>query len=263
MFCLAHLDAVRAAEIELVASYLRPGARILEIGAGTGQQAHALARRGFDIAAIEIASSNYSAERIFPIIDYDGRVIPFADASFDIVFSSNVLEHVPDLAQMSREIRRVLAPGGLCIHAMPTHAWRFWTSVSAFPDALQQAFSLRHKLLPRAGAWRAFARAWLQVARHLAGAVFQPRHGERGNSLKELWLFHPRWWRQSFRENGFEILRDAPMGLFYTGHMVFGLKWSIERRAHLARVLGSACHLFVTRPVPAGDGTVGPGSAQR
>jgi 2-polyprenyl-3-methyl-5-hydroxy-6-metoxy-1,4-benzoquinol methylase len=122
MFCLAHLDAVRAAEIELIASHLRPGARILEIGAGTGQQARELARRGFDITAIEIASSNYSAERVFPIVDYDGRVIPFADASFDIVFSSNVLEHVPDLAQMNREIRRVLRPGGICVHAMPTHA---------------------------------------------------------------------------------------------------------------------------------------------
>jgi hypothetical protein len=95
---------------------------------------------------------------------------------------------------------------------------------------------MRHKLLPQAGSWCAFARAWLQVARHLAGAAFQPRHGERGNAVTELWLFHPRWWRQSFREYGFEILHDAPMGLFYTGHMVFGLKWNIEHRARLARV---------------------------
>ena len=45
--------------------------------------------------------------------------------------------------------------------------------------------------------------------------------------------------------------------------MVLGLKWDIERRARLAPALGSACHLYVTRPVPAADGIAQPDSAQR
>src|SRR5262249_57567979 len=115
------LDGVRGAELDKVASLFPTGARVLEIGAGTGKQALELQRRGFDVTAIEIAESNYAAHRVFPIKDYDGRAIPLADASVDVVFSSNVLEHVTDLSRMHAEIRRVLAPGGTCVHVLPTH----------------------------------------------------------------------------------------------------------------------------------------------
>src|SRR5436309_5227023 len=109
MFSLEQLDAIRTAEIEKIASFFPPKARVLEIGAGTGQQASELARRGFDVIAIEISNSSYAAHRVFPITDYDGSSIPLPDSTFDIVFSSNVLEHVADLERMHLEIRRVLA----------------------------------------------------------------------------------------------------------------------------------------------------------
>jgi SAM-dependent methyltransferase len=107
---LEYIDAIRVAEIDKIASLLPGGARILEIGAGTGKQAVELQRRGFQVTAIELADSNCAAHRVFPITDYDGRTIPLPHASIDVVFSSNVLEHVPDLARMHQEIRRVLAP---------------------------------------------------------------------------------------------------------------------------------------------------------
>jgi SAM-dependent methyltransferase len=248
MFSLTHLNALRSVEIEKIAGQFPAGARILEVGAGTGQQALALSQRGFSVEAIEIPDSNYATTRVFGITDYDGRHIPFPDASFDIVFSSNVLEHVPDLVQMHAEIRRVLKPGGHAVHVLPTHAWRFWTTLSSFPAAIQYASTLGRGLIPplsiRPAALGGTARAWLQAARHLASPFFQRRHGERGNTISETWLFHPSWWRRNFRENGFEIAAEEPMGLFYTGNMVFADKWSIEKRARLSASLGSACHLF-------------------
>jgi ubiquinone/menaquinone biosynthesis C-methylase UbiE len=125
VFSLDHLDAIRGAELDTIASLFPIGVRILEIGAGTGKQALELQRRGFEVTAIEVADSNYAAHRVFPIKDYDGRTIPMGDGSVDLVFSSNVLEHVEDLSRMHAEIRRVLAPGGACIHVLPTHTWRF------------------------------------------------------------------------------------------------------------------------------------------
>jgi ubiquinone/menaquinone biosynthesis C-methylase UbiE len=74
---------------------------------------------------------------LFRITDFDGRNAPFHDASFDIVFSSNVLEHVPDLVHMHSEIQRVLTPNGYAVHVLPTHSWRLWTTLSAFPTAVQ------------------------------------------------------------------------------------------------------------------------------
>ena len=150
MFSYEHLDALRAAEIDKVVPFVPLGAHILEVGAGTGKQSLELLRRGFDVTAIEIADSSYAAHRVFPIIDYDGITIPLPDASVDVVFSSNVLEHVPDLARMHAEIRRVLKPGGQCIHVLPTHGWRFWTTLACVPDAVVSLAAAVPQLVPRA-----------------------------------------------------------------------------------------------------------------
>ena len=144
MFNLPHLDALRKAEISKVLQYLSPGMKLLEIGAGTGRQAIELANAGFYVEAVElrsteIDSSQYAEGRVFPIVDYDGRHIPFPDHSFDIVFSSNVLEHVRDLVYMHGEIRRVLKCDGYAVHVLPTHAWRLWTLISSVPTTFQYA----------------------------------------------------------------------------------------------------------------------------
>ena len=54
---------------------------------------------------------------------------------------------------------------------------------------------------------------------------------------------------EAFRDNGFEVMKDEPMGIFYTGNMTFGTRWSVEKRARLARILGSACHIFELKAV--------------
>lgn len=252
MFSLDHLRTIREAEIEKFTPLFSPQARILEIGAGTGQQALTLAQRGFDVVAIEIADSTYRDSRVFPVTEYDGRHIPENDASIDIVFSSNVLEHVPDLHQLNAEIRRVLKPGGYCVHIMPTHSWRFWTTLSAFPDALLYAATLRSQLVPhpRSGLsmFRQLAQGWWGAAKHLSRPFRQVRHGEQGTLISETWLFHPNRWRRAFAEDGFEVVRDFPMGHFYTGNMLLGARISMTTRERLATVLGSACHLFQVRP---------------
>ena len=249
MFSIEHLNVLRAAEIDAVEPDLPPRGRVLEIGAGTGQQALELKRRGFDVAAIELADSAYAGARVFPVADYDGIHIPFPDRSFDAVFSSNALEHVRDLSSMHAEIRRVLKPGGIAVHVLPTHAWRLWSIATSFPSALVYFSAALQRTLPGSRDKRSLGRAWYEAAREGGAAALQPRHGERGIGLTELWLFHPLWWRENFRRNSFTVLRDRPMGLFYTGSMLFGPKLSLIRRAQLAKLLGSACHLYVVRPI--------------
>jgi SAM-dependent methyltransferase len=258
VFTVDFLNELRAIELNRVIPRLRPGARILEIGAGTGRQALELRRRGFDVEAIEVADSRYVADRAFPITDYDGRHIPFADGSFDIVFSSNVLEHVPDLAQMHAELRRVLKPGGYCVHLMPTGAWRFWTSVTNFPTAFQKIAAAAGGL---GGPAPSVGRRLLRIGAfpfHAVGLLlapfFQTRHGERGTVVSELWSFRPRWWRRTFARHGFEVVRDEPLGLIYTGNFFLGRWLTFADRDRWAKRLGSACHLYEVRPGPtAGD----------
>lgn len=251
MFNAEFLAQLRAVEIERIVKHFPPGARVLEIGAGTGQQAVALRARGFDVQAIEIPDSNYKDQQVFAITPYDGRNIPFPDASFDVVFSSNVLEHVRDLPALESEMKRVLRPEGICVHVMPTHVWRFWHSLAAFPAGVQEAMALAHAPRRPAGLGRRAAGAVVTAVR-MAGKVLYPfvqrRHGERGSTLSELWLFHPATWRRHFQKHGFEIVGDEPLGIFNTGHFVFGARWPFDRRARLAQRLGSASHLFKLRP---------------
>lgn len=236
MVSAEYVNWVRRAEVEVVAPLLRPGASVLEIGGGTGQQALDFSSLGFEVTSIDLPASTYSAARIFPIIEYDGRTIPFGDGSFDIVFSSNTLEHVRDLEPLHAEIRRVLKPDGYCVHVLPTANWRFWTMISGLPSGARQLVR---------------SRSAADLKRALGAcieALLPARHGERGNALLELWLFRPAWWRRHFARNGFTVTVDRPVGFLYTGHELFGTSWPADLRRRLARVLGSSTHIFVLQP---------------
>lgn len=231
MIAVDYINDLRRAELEAVVAHLRPSSRILEVGAGTGQQAMELERRGFEISAIDLATSDYSGHRVFPVIDYEGSTIPFEDGSFDAIFTSHVLEHVPDLPRLQAELKRVLRPGGECLHVLPTHVWRFWTSAAAIPAVLAP---FRHGLGP------------LMNLRRSASSALKS-HGESGNVLTELWHLHPRRWRRTFRDAGFDVVEDRPVGFFYTGEVLFGGRLGFAKRRGLGRVLGSSAHFYRLR----------------
>lgn len=247
MFSVEYLNQLRSWEIERISTLFRPGARILEIGAGTGQQSAALLKMGFGVEAIEVPNSVYSGDRLFPIRNYDGDNIPFPDESFDIVFSSNVLEHVPNLARVHEEVRRVLKPDGYAVHVVPTHIWRFWSTTTTIWIKLRQAFSVAKNSVRRSAGVR---NAFCEIRQLLRASIDQRPHGVRGNIISEHWLFHPRWWRKNFTSHGFTIEKELPGGIFYTGNMAMGNRLTTGERSRLARILGSACHIFVLRAVP-------------
>lgn len=98
----------------------RPGVRLLDAGCGTGGFLSWAAARaelgraaGVDIGsdAIELARTRFPAAelRTAPL-----RSLPFDAASFDLVVSNDVLQHVPEdeVEESLLELRRVLAPGG-------------------------------------------------------------------------------------------------------------------------------------------------------
>jgi SAM-dependent methyltransferase len=239
MFNLAFLTTLRADELETVAGLLDPQTRLLEIGAGMGWQARELTARGHDVAAVDLPASDYEAHRVFPVTDYNGVELPFPNAAFDVVFTSNVLEHVEQLEALQAEIHRVLRPQGRCIHILPTATWRLWTSLAAFPNFV--VVLLLELVRPgRTGALRRIA-----VAAGLA--IAQPAHGAGPHAITELQTFRPAAWRRRFLQQGFDIERDWPLGLFYTGFFLFGAGLSLARRRKLARLLGSSCHAYLLK----------------
>ena len=66
--------------------------------------------REYRRAGIAIEHASYDLQR------YEGRTLPFDDASFTCVISNSVLQYVPDLDTLARENARVLRPGGIVDH---------------------------------------------------------------------------------------------------------------------------------------------------
>ncbi len=251
MFNVEFLHVIREFEYKIIISRFALGARVLEIGGGTGYQAKRLTEDGYAVDSIDIPDSNYSGQHEFPVRPYDGRNIPFPDGSFDVVFSSNVLEHVTDLTYLQLEMKRVLKPGGVCVHLMPSGTWRFWTNIAHYVELVQRLLGLAPRLVPKGFSKRALQDA-LSVLRVMAGTAKRyaivPRHGETGNALSEIATFSSRHWTRHFSKQHFVIDEVTPIGLFYTGHMVFGPRLSIGARKKLANWFGSACVIYVVRP---------------
>lgn len=100
----------------LCAGLLPADARVLDLGCGAGHSYHRLAPRetvGVDLdpGALE------GQDRETHVADM--RALPFADGAFGAVLSVQSLEHVPDGAAVLREVRRVLAPGGVAVFVTP------------------------------------------------------------------------------------------------------------------------------------------------
>jgi SAM-dependent methyltransferase len=104
---------------------LPPQARILDAGCGSGRNMVELARNGV-VTGIELSETSVALAR-----ERDaGEVIlgsvldmPFADASFDLAVSLDVIEHLEDDFCALRELRRTVAPGGALLVTVPAYQW--------------------------------------------------------------------------------------------------------------------------------------------
>ena len=91
--------------------------RVLDLGCGAGGSVDVFRARDPNVqwVGIDVPGSPEAAGRVrrdARFETFDGVTIPFEDASFDLVYCKQVLEHVRDPEPLLAEVRRVLAPGG-------------------------------------------------------------------------------------------------------------------------------------------------------
>ncbi|MGV0362814.1 class I SAM-dependent methyltransferase [Corynebacterium minutissimum] len=93
------------------------GARVLDVGGGPGYFASAFAQRGASYVGLEPDVGEMAAAgiEVAQAVRGDGTRLPFADGTFDVTYSSNVAEHIPNPWVMGEEMLRVTKPGGLVL----------------------------------------------------------------------------------------------------------------------------------------------------
>ncbi|MFL6592301.1 MAG: class I SAM-dependent methyltransferase [Luteimonas sp.] len=164
----------RALLLETIGRRLVPGARIVDVGCGTGGLVGALRDHGHAACGVD----PWAARRgLDPAHFHVGQAeaIPLPDASVEAATAFDVLEHADDALAL-HELHRVLAPGGHLFLSVPAHAWLWSTRdalaghrrrytramlrqrVGAAGFAVERLFGYQFLLLPLFAASRAWSR---------------------------------------------------------------------------------------------------------
>lgn len=106
----------------LISKLVKPGS-ILDIGCGTGEFLNFMRGKGWDTIGIEPAENPRNfARNIYSLEVYDEQELDFLSSGhFDVITLWHVLEHVPDLDQRLKQIKRLLSGGGVLLIALPNH----------------------------------------------------------------------------------------------------------------------------------------------
>jgi ubiquinone/menaquinone biosynthesis C-methylase UbiE len=194
------------------------GQRLLEIGVGAGTdftqwvRAGAIATgvdltpRGVELTRERLALEGLSAD----VRQANAEALPFADASFDHVYSWGVLHHAPDTPRAISEVHRVLRPGGtatiMIYHLrawVPFTVWAVHGPGKGHPRLPMRRAIAEHlespgtKAYTRAEARRLFqAFSFAHIETQLShGDLLQIRPGPKYSSgaYRLLWRLYPRW----------------------------------------------------------------------
>lgn len=173
---------------------LRAGDKVLDVGAGFGRHVYECARRGADVVALDYAAEEVvqtqatlaamvlageiGDDRMAAAGRGDARRLPFPDATFDVVITSEVLEHIQDDVTSIAEMVRVLKPGGRFAATVP--AW--------LPEVVNWKLSDEyHAPKSPGGHVRIYSRTELSAKLEAAGLMVDGYH--RAHALHS-----PYWW---------------------------------------------------------------------
>lgn len=102
------------------------GKRVLDAGCGKGEFSEYMANLGFDVVGLDIAEKAVATinkkekDRRYLVASLQ-ETLPFQDETFDVIWCSEVIEHVLDVHSCLSELNRVLKKKGALIITTPYH----------------------------------------------------------------------------------------------------------------------------------------------
>jgi SAM-dependent methyltransferase len=204
----------------------------LEIGGGDGFLASLVAAhcRSFvttDSYRPRLADGSGAQGPVMRRLVCDATILPFADATFDFIFSSSLLEHIRDRGAAYHEMRRCLRPGGLMLHIMPSRTWKLLQLLFYYPHLVVGGIDLlldrlsRPRAAPAPEAKALVADRWsdkrgLSLRAILQGIVPRP-HGEYPGHVAEWRGFGADAWARELAAAGLTVQRLVLLPL-YSGY---------------------------------------------
>ncbi|OQA47617.1 MAG: putative S-adenosylmethionine-dependent methyltransferase [Chloroflexi bacterium ADurb.Bin325] len=176
--------AGQARRLALVQQWTKlEGARILDAGCGVGLYTEKFGQYSPNVVGVEIdaAVAAEAQRRGLSVVIAPAEELPFDAASFDVVFSHEVIEHVTDDRRAAAEMVRVLAPGGRIALFCPNRLYPFETHghywrgkyhfgntplINWLPDPLRNRLAPHVRAYTRGGIRRLFAGQPVRVVHH-------------------------------------------------------------------------------------------------
>ncbi len=187
--------ALAADSVAQVSQYVSlAGRTVLDVGGGPGYFEDAFTAAGADYVALDADVGELSGlgrPRSRTVLG-SGMALPFRDASIDVCYSSNVLEHVPEPWTMAEEMLRVTRPGGICFLSYTvwygpwggheTAPWHFLGGRYA-----RRRYGARHGREPK----NRFGESLFAVT--VADGLRWARRQSAADVLAVMPRYHPRW----------------------------------------------------------------------
>jgi len=223
-FSTRRLHQARHQEAELVVEELaRFGRfqRIIELGSGDGYQTQFLSRLGM-VFPSDCSVERFEGRVCDRFVQCDAQRLPYASATFDLLFSSNVVEHIQDKQMAFTEMMRVTRQRALIVHVVPTHIWKV-LSIPSYYVAL--ALKGVRKMLESIGIRKHTLDSHATLdeknlrSRQMISYLRPQVHGTASSNRTEFIEFNPKYWRWLFEQNGFICLRQVNL-LTYSPHEV-------------------------------------------
>lgn len=176
---LPHVPERRALMLE----HVRPGSRVLDLGCGDGAFAGAAAAAGGLVTGVDVAEAALRRGRaahpdvVFRLAPCEGP-LPLPDAAFDVVWASEVIQHVADTARFLSEVRRVMRPGAVLLVTTPSRG-RFSLALTGPPDPQGDDLRLYTRRALRSVLWE-FGFAAVEVRRLRRGSGTLAARARRG-----------------------------------------------------------------------------------
>jgi SAM-dependent methyltransferase len=195
---------------------------LLELGCGDGFQSKLLKKYFNTIISTDLNEKRMNFELIKLGISMevnDAELVGqnYPKDSFDFIFSSNMLEHLPNYYKCLKGIKHILKNDGIAIIILPNTLWRLSAIIFHYPFKIKVFFKIifeKKKLKEKPSGNN------LKISKkshRILNLLFPKAHGAYSNSIIELYEFSIYKWKKVFLNAGFQIveIRKGPLSSGY------------------------------------------------